>query len=162
MTAAWTFPDNKFLQNFTPLTYWLFSRVARVYGFTTTPPMPPDPSQVEARASSVRRVLKYARVEEASVIAIAPEGQDHPGGVLGVPSSGVGRFIAQLAKYCQRITPIGVYEDDKSLCINFGHSFELDISPKLPADEFDVHISQQVMIAIACQLPESLRGKYKN
>ena len=160
MTAAWTFPDNKFLQNFTPLTYWLFSRVARVYGFTTTPPMPPGPSQIEDRARSVRRILKFARETGEPVVAIAPEGQDHPGGILGIPPSGVGRFIAQLAKYCQRITPIGVYEEDQCLCLSFGPAFELDISQKLPADEFDFHISQQVMKTIASQLPEKLRGKY--
>jgi hypothetical protein len=162
MTAAWTFPDNNFLQTFTPLTYWLFSRVAQVYGFTTTPPMPPDPSQIQERARSVRRVLKYAREAEEPVIAIAPEGRDYPGGVLGSPSPGVGRFITQLAKQCQRITPIGVYEDDENLWISFGPAFELEMPPKCSPDDLDQEISRQVMQAIAQQLPQRLRGKYIN
>ena len=41
MTSAWTFPNKHFMRPFIPLTYWLFSRIARVYNFTNLPPMPP-------------------------------------------------------------------------------------------------------------------------
>lgn len=161
MTAAWTFPESRLLQTFTPLTYWLFDRVARVYGFTTTAPMPPDPNQVEERARSVRKVLKFARESARPVIAIAPEGRDDPDGILGPPPAGMGRFIHQLAKHCQRIVPVGVYEDDRGLCICFGPAFELDPQPALSADLLDRRISGQVMRAIARQLPAGLRGEYE-
>lgn len=160
MTSAWTFSENKYLQNFTPATRWFFSRVTRVYGFTTTPPMPPDPDHVEERARSVRQVLTFARESDQPVIGIAPEGSDQPGGILGTPPPGVGRFIKQLAKHCKRIIPIGVYEDDNRLNISFGEPFELEITANHAADQIDRDVSRQVMCAIAKQLPASLRGAY--
>jgi hypothetical protein len=157
MTAGW---NHTGLLN--PLTRWFFPRLAKVYGFTATPPMPPDPKGVMDRARAVRDVLRVARASKA-IIAIAPEGRDYPGGVLGLPPPGVGRFIQQLSKYRERITPVGVYEDienDAQLCINFGPSFEVDNLPDLPSDDRDRLISRQVMTAIAQQLPPALRGDY--
>jgi hypothetical protein len=157
MTNGWTHSG---LLN--PLTRWFFPRLAQIYGFTTTPPMPPDPNEVEARARAVRDVLRLARTTDA-VIAVAPEGRDHPGGVLGVPPPGIGRFIQQLSKHRERITPVGVYEDsskDAGLCFNFGPGFGLEIPPDLHQGDRDRCFSTQVMTAIARQLPHSLRGEY--
>lgn len=67
MTAAWTH-----MGPLEPVTRWLFPRLAGVYGFTTTPPMPPDPTEVEARARAVRQVLGYARGTQSPVIGLAP------------------------------------------------------------------------------------------
>jgi len=147
MTAAWTF-----LGPLEPITRWLFPRLARVYGFTTTPPMPPESRDVEARARAVRQVLQVARSQNA-MIAIAPEGRDHPGGIIGTPPPGAGRFICLLNKYCQRIVPIAVFEDGGKLYCNFGPAFNLDISPVWCSDERDRQVSQQVMQSIARQLP---------
>jgi len=154
MTSAW-----RHLGLLEPLSRWLFPRLAGVYRFTTTPPMPPDPGDVEARARAVRGVLRAARAPGA-VIGLAPEGRDHPGGFLGEPASGAGRFIEKLILHCQRIIPIGVYEGEKNLCVNFGPTLQLEIPPGLSADHRDRFVSQQVMRAIARQLPSALRGKY--
>jgi 1-acyl-sn-glycerol-3-phosphate acyltransferase len=157
MTNAW-----RHLGPLEPFSRWLFPRLAHVYGFTPTPPMPPDPRDLEARARAVRRVLQVARSPEA-MIGLAPEGRDHPEGILGPPPPGVGRFIHQLSRHCQRITPIGVYEDEDSICLDFGPVFEL---PPLPAEssanECDHLVSQQVMREIARQLPLQFRGMYGN
>jgi len=160
MTAAWTFPNDPHLRPFTPLTYWLFSRVAQVYGFTNMPPMPPDHRQMESRAKAVRQALRYARTADSPVIALAPEGRDHPGGILGTPPPGVGRFIAQLMKYCKVIVPVGVYEDDDRLCLSFGRGLPLEFLDEGPRDALDTRISQGVMDVIALQLPERLHGAY--
>lgn len=154
MTNAWTH-----LGPLEGMSRWLFPRLARVYGFTPTPPIPPDPRDVGDRARAVRQVLDVSRCPGA-VIALAPEGQDHPGGILGAPPPGVGRFITQLEKHCQRIVPIGVYEEGDYLTFNFGPAFELDIDPLSAADERDRDASQQVMQFIAQQLPPRLRGDY--
>jgi hypothetical protein len=154
MTAGWTHMG--VLQ---PVTRWLFSHLARVYGFTTTPPMPPKPGEVEARAVAVRQVIRVSRSEKA-VIGLVPEGRDFPGGILGQPPKGIGRFIIQLAKHCQRIIPVGVYEEAGFLCLNFGVPFILDPPSTLPPNERDQIASQWVMAAIANQLPWRLRGKY--
>jgi len=76
------------------------------------------------------------------------------------PPQGAGRFIAQIVKYCQPITPVGVYEDSRRLCINFGLPIEMYIPPDIVADHRDELISDQVMSAIARQLPSKLRGDY--
>jgi len=155
MTAGWTH-----LTGLESLTRWLFPRVAQVYGITATPPMPPKPDETEARARAVRQALKYTRQAPAPVVGLAPEGRDQPGGCLGDPPSGVGRFIEKLIGHCQRIVPIGVYEDEQYLCVNFGPAFKLEIPPKLSADRRDHNVSRQVMGAIARQLPPALRGDY--
>jgi len=160
MTAAWTFPNDPLLRPFTPFTYWLFSRVAQVYGFTNMPPMPPDPRQTEYRANSVRQALRYARTAASPVIALAPEGRDHPGGILGTPPPGVGRFIARLMKYCKVIVPVGIYEDDGHFCLRFGRELSLELNEKGSRETLETRISQSVMDAIALQLPERLRGAY--
>jgi hypothetical protein len=50
MTAAWTYSDGFRARTVTPLSRWLFGRIAQVYGFTSMPPMPPDPKDVVALA----------------------------------------------------------------------------------------------------------------
>ena len=154
MTNAWNH-----LGLLAPVTRWLFPRLAQVYGFTTTPPMPPAPEDVGSRFRAVRRVIEEAR-SPGAVIGLVPEGRDYPDGILRQPPPGVGRFIHQLAKHCQRIVPIGVYEDAENLCLNFGPSYTLSIPSKLTAGARDYQVAQQVMQSVACQLPPHLRGDY--
>jgi 1-acyl-sn-glycerol-3-phosphate acyltransferase len=161
MTAAWTFENRRFAGPLVPavpgmveLTRRLFPRLARLYGFTPMPPMPPDPAEVNARAIAVRRVVEYARRTPRAVIGLSPEGQDHPGGCLGAPPPGVGRFIALLAAYCPLIHPIAVYQQDGRLVLNFAPPYRLE----LPAG--DSAASHAVMLAIAHLLPFELRGIY--
>jgi hypothetical protein len=160
MTAAWTFPNDPNLRPFTPVTYWLFKRVAKIYGFTNMPPMPPDPNQTAYRAASVRQALRYARQATNPVMAMAPEGRDIPEGGLGAPPAGVGRFINHLVKRCQVIIPIGIYEQEGRLSLSFGPAFGLDIPPGVSPDDLDDQVSRQVMEALALQLPQHLRGVY--
>lgn len=154
MTSAWNH-----LGPLTPASRWLFPRLAQVYGFTPTPPMPPDPAETIARAQAVRRVLRVARHPDV-VIGLAPEGRDQADGILGPPPPGSGRFIRQLAKTCHPILPVGFYEDRDGLCLKFGRSFEL--APVAGGSQVvqDEAASRQVMAAIARQLPERLRGAY--
>jgi hypothetical protein len=44
-----------------PVSRWMLARIARTYGFTSMPPMPPRQKDLEARAGSVRKVLEYAK-----------------------------------------------------------------------------------------------------
>lgn len=154
MTAGW---NHAGVLN--PATRWFFPRLARVYGFTVTPPMPPDPKDTGARAKAVREVLRIAKDSQIP-IAVAPEGRDHLGGILGKPPPGAGRFLFQLSKYRERITPIGVYEDGPTLCFHFGPPFKLVIPTTLPPDVRDRLASQQLMKAIADLLPQPLRGDF--
>jgi hypothetical protein len=154
MTNAWNH-----LGLLEPITHWLFPRLAQVYGFTTTPPIPSAPEEMESRFRAVRRVIEAAR-SPGAVIGLVPEGRDNPGGVLGQPPPGVGRFIYQLSKHCQRIVPIGVYEDADHLCLNFGPPYTISIPSIMTTNVRDRQVIHQVMGSIACQLPPPLRGDY--
>jgi hypothetical protein len=148
-----------------PLSRWAFPRGAAVWGFTSMPPIPPAPEEVEARARAVRHALEYARHAPAPVIGLVPEGHDLPGGVLGEPPSGVGRFIWLLSQYCTAIIPVGVcFEAGASqpapLEVRFGPAYSLRLPPGLSSDERDTLVSEQVMRAIAPLLPPELRGPY--
>jgi len=153
MTAAWTFPEGTWRRRvLTPLTRWAFRRVAQVYGFVPMPPMPPDPSEVEARALGVLQTVRLARrlAHEGGMVGLAPEGRDVPEG-LGQPPEGAGEFIALLVRAGLPVLPVGVAEAEGRLRVSFGPPFV----PQTPPDraERDRAVAQQVMAAIARQLP---------
>ena len=153
MTAAWTFPESPWRRRvLAPLTRWAFRRVAQVYGFVTMPPMPPDPSEVEARALAVLRAVRLARraAQEGGIVGLAPEGRDVPEG-LGQPPPGGGGFIALLARAGLPVLPVGVAEVGGRLRVSFGPPFV----PEIPPDRArrDRAVARQVMAAIARQLP---------
>lgn len=160
MTAAWTYPDHLRARTITRATRWLFRRLARVYGFTTMPPMPPDPRDTAERAVAVRQVLAYVHGATHPVIGLAPEGSDSPDGTLQWPPMGVGRFVLHLARRGLALVPVGSFEADGALCLRFGKPYRLAVPPSLSARERDRQASQVIMRHIAQQLPAHLRGEF--
>ena len=158
MTGAWT--DRKAGIDWlrTALTSAIFRRLAEIYGFVTMPPMPPVPEEAAERALSIRRLIGILRKNSNSVLCIAPEGMDFPGGQLGIPHPGTGKMILQMTNSLKRILPVGVYEESGRLVVNFGAPFLLEI----PKDtvHLDMDIINQVMRHIAVLLPEEMRGPY--
>lgn len=150
MTSAWTFPESR-LKNavVTPLTRWLFTRLAECYGFISMPPMPPAPHQAAERAVAVRRAIRLTK-RAGVCIGLAPEGQDN-GLQPGRPPQGVGEFMAHLCKAGLVVLPVGVYESGKKLEVSFGPVFQ----PEIPEDRSvrDARVAAQVMAAISKQLP---------
>ena len=159
-TAAWKFPDPIRRRLFTPVTRWTFQHVAQVYGFTCMPPMPPDPSEAEARASAIRQVLAYIRHTDCPLVGLAPEGRDSTGIGLQSPPPGVGRFIMHLAHSGLEIAPIGAYEAGGSFYLHFGEPYNLVAPAGLSPRTYDCMISQTVMEHIAALLPAELRGEF--
>lgn len=157
MTAAWTYADPLRSRLLTPLTRWLFARIARLYGFTAMPPMPPDPADLTARALAVRRVLACARSGPQPVIALAPEGADAADGVLHWPPPGSGRLLLRLGQLGLRFVPVGAFESGGAFCLRFGPGYSL---PGPAAADRDRHASWIVMCHIAAQLPPGLRGAW--
>lgn len=161
MTGELTYPGRWFAPLGMFLSKIALQRAAYVYGFTSMPPMPPRPKDVEARAASVRRVLEAARVTRDLVIGIAPEGGDNPDGSLTMPAPGAGRFCLLLQGLGYRFVPAGVYEEGGALHLELGASYALDLPPKaLSADEKDALAARQVMSHIAPLLPLHLRGEF--
>ena len=161
MTGELTYPGKWYAPLGSAGSRWLLWRLANIYGFTRMPPMPPREKDVERRAHAVRETLSYARAHPQAVLALAPEGGDQPGGVLSMPALGAGRFMLLLAGLGFRILPLGAYESDGSLCLNFGSPYELTIPRGLPADEKDRLSAAVVMGSIAPLLPETLRGDFQ-
>lgn len=160
MTSELTFPGKWYAPLGMAGSRWLLRRLARIYGFTTMPPMPPRRRDVEARARSVRRVLAFVHAHPRTTLALAPEGGDQPGGILNWPPPGAGRFLALLTAAGFPFVPVGIYEADGRLCLSFGPSQELHCAPARSADERDRYAAGQVMRAIARQLPARLRGVF--
>jgi Acyltransferase len=161
MTGELTSPGKRLSPGGMPMYRWVLRGVAKVYGFTSMPPMPPREKDVEARARAVREVLSYVGRTKNPVICLAPEGADMPGGRLTYPPSGAGRFMLQLAGKGLKVIPVGVWEQDGSLCVNFGPAYKLTVPVDIPADEKDREAAKTVMENIALLLPAHLRGEFQ-
>jgi hypothetical protein len=138
----------------------LLEQIARVYGFTTMPPMPPRAQDLQQRAASVRRVLEYVMHTQSPVIGLAPEGYDGPAGILARPAPGLGRFGLLLSKAGLSFVPVGAYEADGVFQIHFGKSYQLRAENFSSSKEKDAHASQVIMENIARLLPLHLRGEF--
>lgn len=160
MSAAWTETDTFSTKLKAALSVPLYPRLARVYDLISMPPMPPRAHEVAARARAVRHILAVARQNPPALLAIAPEGQDPPGGVLMRPPAGVGRMLAKLSASAVSFYPVGVYEQDEMILSHFGPSFRLMLPLGLNVDQIDRQAADMAMQAIAALLPHDLRGVY--
>jgi hypothetical protein len=160
MSAAWTEANTIWTRLQAAASVPIFPRLARVYGLISMPPMPPRPHETAARARAVRQILATARRNPAPLLAIAPEGQDPPGGVLMRPHPGTGRMLFRLAQSGCRFYPLGIYEQDEYIVTGFGPGFHLSLPEGLGPAEVDRRAADRVMSAIAAQLPPELRGAY--
>jgi len=160
MTGAWTYPDRFRTLTITRMTRWLFRRLASLYGFTTMPPMPPDPRDTTARALAVRQVLAHAHSTPRPIIALSPEGSDAPDGTLQMPPSGAGRFMLHLARRGLALVPVGSFESGGAFCLRFGPPYQLVVPRTLSPEIRDRQASHIAMSHIARQLPAHLRGTF--
>jgi len=160
MTGAWTDKGDLGAASRTWVSPFFLPRLARVYGFTSMPPMPPHPHEVGARAEAVRHFLQAARRTPAPILGVSPEGQDNPAGGLMRPHPGVGRMLALLAGMGYSFIPVGVREDAAALLLVFGPPLHLDLPGGRSVEQRDRQTSDRVMEAIAALLPAELRGPY--
>jgi len=144
-----------------PISRFALPRLARVYGFSTMPPMPPRPKDVQARAVAVRGVLRYVRANPQTILILAPEGRDNvEDGSLAQPPPGAGRFMLLLAGQGLAILPAGGWEADGALNIRFGPAYSLHTPPGLGQMENDSKATEAMMGHIAVLLPQALRGEF--
>ena len=160
IAGEWTAPGKWYEPIKGAISRFAANRIARVYGFTTMPPMPPRPRDVDARAASVRAVLDYVRRTKNPIIGLAPEGGDQTEEKLMMPASGVGRFGLLLAAQGLRFAPIGVYESDGEFCLHFGEAYDLCVERHGSSNEKDREAAQIMMKHIAPLLPSHLRGEF--
>jgi len=160
MTGEWIYPDQWYASLGSIYSRFILPRLARIYGFTTMPPMPPRPKDVGARAASVRKVLDFVRHAQNPILGLAPEGHDPPAGVLIRPAHGLGRFGLLLSHAGLKFAPVGAYEAEGVFTLHFGEAYELHVARDLSADEKDARAAQIVMTRIAALLPMNLRGEF--
>ena len=160
VTSAWTFPGRSWANVGERVSRVLLKRLARIYAFSSMPPMPPRPEETQARAQAVRRLIESVRRGQAGWIGIAPEGRDAPEGVLQPPPPGSGRFLLLLAGQGLLILPVGIYEAEGICTIRFGEPYRLEIAAGLSPSQRDARASQVVMQHLAELLPPTLRGPY--
>lgn len=157
MTGELTYPGKWYAPLGQVISRWVLARLARVYGFTSMPPMPPRAKDVAARARAVREMLEHARAHPDAVLGLAPEGMDDPGGILSLPPAGAGRFISLLARAGFPILPVGCYEQEGALCLHFGKQYTLPALSQHSPTERDRLAAEIVMGRIAALLPVELR-----
>jgi len=160
VAGEWTAPGKWYEPIKATVSRFAANRIASVYGFTTMPPMPPRPRDVEARAASVRAVLNYARQTKDAIIGLAPEGGDQVEQKLMIPASGAGRFGLLLAAQGLRFAPVGVYESGGEFCLHFGEAYVLCVERDCSSEEKDREASRIMMKHIAPLIPEHLRGGF--
>lgn len=173
MTSRWNFETKQRAGWLQKVTGWAFQRLAGVYGFITTPPMPASDEDAEERGASVRKALSLARSGGPAAFGYMPEGRDFEGGRLGWPPYAAGRFVYHLNRMGYRILPVGLYEEEDQLHVHFGRPYTLgephshasgdvDLTTfrLLTRRQIDLLLTRTVMRRIAVLLPESMRGEF--
>ena len=143
-----------------PVSRWVLERIGKTYAFTTMPPMPPRLGDVEARARSVKKVLKRVQQGGNTILGLAPEGVDEHAGRLALPPSGVGRFGLLLAGLGSAFVPVGACEVEGVFCLHFGPAYRLGVPSGLSSEEKDHAAAEMIMKNIAVLLPGALRGEF--
>jgi len=160
MTGELTYPGKWYAPLGRPISRFILHRLAKVYGFTSMPPMPPRLKDVTERAASVRAVLEVVKHANDPILGLAPEGGDSINGKLAYPASGLGRFGLLLSNAGLGFVPVGVYEVDGIFTVNYGEAYELRVERGLSSDEKDARAAQIIMEHIAHLLPSHLRGEF--
>jgi hypothetical protein len=160
IAEAWTYPGQRLGGLKRSLSRWILTHVARVYGFTSMPPMPPAADEVLRRSAAIKRLMNYARCHPQAFIGIAPEGGDQPGAVLKLPPCGFGKLALTFSHMGILFYPAGVYEENGVLFLHFGPPYRLEIEKDTRRDQLDLVARRLVMKKIAACLPNRLRGEF--
>ncbi len=158
MTDAWQYPRGLAHYTLEPGIHWVLSRLARGYGFTSMPPMPPRPWEAAARARAVLGAVRFAEGHPDTIVGLVPEGGDSVDGRMMAPPSGVGRFLQLLTRSGRQILPVGLFESGAQLHLHFGEAFSIPVG--ISAGDRDHRAAEACMRAIAECVPPELRGAY--
>jgi len=161
ITSELTYPGKWFGFIGRPLSRWVLRRLSNLYSFTSMPPMPPRLQDSESRAVSIRQVLSHIKHNEKPILGLAPEGRDNLEGILCMPAPGVGRFGLLLASSGLSFVPVGAFESEGKLCLQFGPGYDLQVPVGLSRSEKDQQAARIIMENIANLLPTPLRGEFE-
>lgn len=134
------------------LIRWAFRRIARIYGLVI---MPRAAERTVGRAASMRRIAEIVRAGDT--VGVVPEVLGEGVLIEAVPGSGL--FLLSLSRGRVPIVPVGVWEDDGVLMLQFGEPFTLAVEAE-GREEQDREARERVMVAIGRLLPERYWGFY--
>ena len=154
MANEWMFEGSPFAFLLRPAMRFVLKSFTLTYQFLPMPTMVPGIATPQQRSAGVRCVIERLRAHPDTVLGLAPEGMDSPEGGLGMPPSGVGRFVHYLDGLGLPILPIGVSELDGALHVRFGQSYSLPAVAYSSHAEEDLAIREIVMEHIRRLLPE--------
>lgn len=156
MVDTWAYQDHPLGFFLRPLGHCILSAIIRAYDFIPMPTVIPGFASLVEKSTSIRRTVAAVRANPTILLGLAPEGQDHPGGRLGIPPPGAGRFILHLNRLGLPIQPVGVWEQDARLCFSFGTPYHLQVPDRLDPHGLDDWARSRVMEEIAMLLPSEI------
>lgn len=145
MSNEWLFEGNPLAFLLRPAMRFILQSINQSYHFLPMPTMTPGYSTPQQRSSGVRQGIEHVRAHPDTVLGLTPEGMDSLDGSLILPPAGAGKFILYLQQMGLPILPVGVYEKDGCLQINFGQSYALVVDPALSPSEVDLQVRKTVM-----------------
>jgi hypothetical protein len=162
MAREWHYPSgfNRWVTQ--PLTRWFFGQFARTYGCIGLPPALELDEYRGLGAVAIRRALALTRKTPPELLGVSPEG--NTGCDLGLckPLRGAGLMLLFLTHNTIPFLPVGIFEDEnKTINVNFGAPFKLDLPGGLSKEERDNQAARQVMVQIGKLLPERMWGDYR-
>lgn len=149
MSNEWLFQGNPFAFVLRPAMRFVLRSLTLAYDFLPMPTMIPGFSTPQQRSAGVRQTIERLRARPDSVLGLTPEGMDVPGGGLGLPPAGSGKFILYMHQMGLPILPVAVCEQDGCLCIRFGSAYSLPAELSASPKDTDFAIRRYVMQPIA-------------
>jgi len=143
--TEWVYPHQWRERLLRPVMRLVLSGIRNGYGFLAMPTMVPGYATPEQRAEGVRKVMHAVKQNPAIILGLTPEGMDVPGGSLGNPPNGAGKFMRALNLLGLKILPAAVFERDGRLNLAFGAPYDLVFPSGLAASEIDGFASSEVM-----------------
>ena len=147
--TEWVYPGQRREHLLRPTMRFVLSGIRRGYHFLAMPTMVPNYADPFQRADGVRKVIRAVQTRPNIILGFTPEGMDFPGGALGTPPPGAGRFILALNRMGLRILPAAVTETGNRLAVAFGEPYNLTLPSGLPKEAEDAFVSRVVMECIA-------------
>ena len=140
ITNEWMFEGSPFAFLLRPAMRFVLKSFTLAYQFLPMPTMAPGIATPQQRSAGVRCVIERLRASPDTVLGLAPEGMDSPESGLGMPPSGVGRFVQYLQKLGLPILPVGISEQEGALHVRFGQPYSL------PAVDYSSHAEEDLAI----------------
>jgi len=147
--TEWVYPGQWREHILRPVMRFALKGIRHGYDFLAMPTMVPGYASSLQRADGVRKVMHAVRQNPNIVLGLTPEGMDFPGGSLGTPPPGAGRFILALNQLGLPLLPVAVFENQGALTLRFGECYNIFLSQDLPSGEVDDFVSTLVMGHIA-------------